>query len=168
MRVIGIDPGTRVAGYAVVDKVGRDLRCVEYGAITAARNAAAPLRLKRIYEGLEEVIARHKPEVAAMEETFYGKSAKSAIRMGEGRGIAILAAAMAGLPVHTYAATLVKKAAVGVGSAHKSQVQQMVRAILNLPEVPEPEDAADALAIAICHCNRAELLGEGPRTQNGA
>ena len=157
---MGIDPGTRVAGYAVVDKIGKELRSVEYGAITAARNDSVATRLKKIYHGLSEVIARHKPGVVALEETFYGKNAKAAIRMGEGRGVAILCAALAGVPLHEYPATVVKKAAVGAGRAHKTQVQQMVRVILNLPEVPQPEDAADALAIAICHCNRADRAGQ--------
>ena len=154
MRVMGIDPGTRVAGYAIVDKIGTRLYAVDYGAIVTGRSDTFPARLKKIYDGLSGTIDLHAPDVVAMEEVFYGKNVKSAVRIGEGRGVAILCAASAGLPVEEYAATVVKKAVVGSGRAHKSQVQEMVRVILGLSEAPSPDDAADALAIAICHCNR--------------
>ncbi|MBM4083419.1 MAG: crossover junction endodeoxyribonuclease RuvC, partial [Planctomycetes bacterium] len=116
--------------------------------------ASFPERLRQIFDGLTQVVRKHRPDCVAVEEIFYGKSVKSAIRTGEGRGVALLCAALAKLPVSEYAATVVKKAVVGVGSAHKQQVQEMVRVLLGLRGIPEPEDAADALAIAICHCHR--------------
>ncbi len=152
MRILGIDTGTRIAGYGIVDILsGGRLYAVDYGVIRVNTKDAFPLRLKNIYEGLTNIIEKHKPDHAAVEEIFYGKNVKAALRIGEGRGIALLSAASANLPVSEYAATTVKKAVVGSGNAHKSQVQAMVKIILNLSELPEPFDAADALAIAICH-----------------
>jgi len=113
-----------------------------------------PKRLRKMFSGLSEVIRRHQPDCVVVEETFYGKNVKAAITMGEGRGVALLAAALEEVPVIEYSPKEVKKAVVGVGSAHKLQVQQMVRVNLNLDEAPQPEDAADALALAICHCHR--------------
>ena len=161
MRVLGIDPGTITAGWGVVEKTGNRLRLVAYGTVSPGRRGLYEQRLKQIYDGLMAVIAEHKPDVLAIEEAFYGKNIKAAIRIGEGRAVALLCAAHAGLPVAEYAARVVKKSAVGVGTAHKTQVQQMVKAILSLPAVPEPEDAADALAIALCHCNRVQGSGFG-------
>jgi crossover junction endodeoxyribonuclease RuvC len=160
MRILGIDTGTRIAGYGIVDILsGGRLYAVDYGVIRANTKDAFPLRLKNIYEGLTNVIEKHKPDYAAVEEIFYGKNVKAALRIGEGRGIALLSAASANLPVSEYAATTVKKAVVGTGNAHKSQVQAMVKIILNLSELPEPFDAADALAIAICHCHHFKSWG---------
>jgi len=154
MRVIGIDPGTLVCGYGVVDSVGAKMTAVAYGAIRVKKDATFPQRLLQIHEGLLAVIREHQPEVASVEQLFVGKSVRSAMRTGEGRGIAVLTAAMAGLPVHEYTPAEVKRAVVGVGGAHKTQVQEMVRILLGLEKVPRPQDAADALAIAICHCQR--------------
>ena len=163
MRVLGIDPGTKTAGYGVVEKKGNRLTALSYGAIKTGRNDSFPDRLKTIYDGLREVIAQYKPDAVAVEEVFYGKSVKAAIKIGEGRGVAVLCAAAADLPVSEYAPTVVKKSVVGVGGAHKTQVQQMVKVILNLPDIPEPDDVADALALAICHCHRHG--GETDRTE---
>jgi len=155
VRVLGVDPGTMTAGYGIVEKKGTRLAAVAYGALTTNRKDSYPERLRKIYDQLAAVIQRYRPDSMAIEEVFGGKSVQSAIKMGEGRAIAILCAAQAGLPVFEYATRTVKKSTVGSGAAHKSQVQHMVKVILNLPDVPEPEDAADALALAICHCNRA-------------
>ena len=154
MRIMGIDPGTRVVGYGVVDLKGNDLKHVAHGAFDVRRSSSFPARLKQIYEGLVEAIKAYKPDVCVVEEIFYAKSAKSAIKTGEGRGVALLAAAVCGVPVEEYAATKIKKSVTGTGSAHKSQVQKMVRIQLGLKAVPEPADASDALACAICHCHR--------------
>ncbi|NOZ21642.1 MAG: crossover junction endodeoxyribonuclease RuvC [Planctomycetes bacterium] len=153
VRVLGVDPGTRNVGFGVIDKVGSRLHPVTYGAI-AAKAKDLPERLKQIHDGLAEIIAEHHPDVVAVEEAFYAKSVTSTLRLGEGRGVVLLCAAEAGLPVSEYAPRLVKRAVVGTGAAHKSQVQQMVKSILGLDKAPQPADAADALAIAICHCNR--------------
>jgi crossover junction endodeoxyribonuclease RuvC len=154
MRILGIDPGTRVVGYGVVDLVGNRMRPVAHGVIRADMAHDYGARLRSIHDGLARVIVEHRPDQVAIEEAFYGKNAASALRMGEGRGVAILAAALHDRPLFQYTPAEVKKAVVGNGRAHKEQIQEMVRLLLGLPEIPEPEDAADALAVAICHCNR--------------
>ena len=155
MRILGIDVGTQIAGYSVIDIVGGKLRPLTYGAIKAtSRKLSFPDRLRKIYEGLTNVIQEYKPTEVAVEELFYGKNVKSAIKIGEGRGVAILCAANANIPVTEYAATVVKKSVTGMGNATKMQVQEMVKNILGLSEIPKPADAADAIAIAICHCHR--------------
>lgn len=153
MRIMGIDPGTRICGYGVIETDGGDARVLDYGTIRKT-NAALPARLKVIYEGLCAVVAQFSPDVAVVEGTFTGKNMRTALKIGEGRGVALLAAASCGVDVVEYSPATVKKSVVGHGRAHKSQVQQMVRLILNLSELPEPEDAADALALAICHFHR--------------
>lgn len=170
MKVLGIDPGTRVVGYAVVEMVKGAFRPPAYGAICAKVSDAVPERLKYIYAQIMEVIALHRPEVMSLEKVFYGKNIQSAIRIGEARGVAMLAAANSGLAIYEYDATKVKKAVVGTGSAHKSQIQHMVKAIFGLAELPSPADAADALAIAVCHCHQNIGLGEqlyGSKLRNG-
>ena len=154
MRVFGIDPGTRVTGYGVVETQGSRILPVTCGVIRAKMKGAYSERLRSIFDGLTRVLSEQAPDVVAVEEAFYGKSAQAALRMGEGRGVAIVSVAVKNLPLFEYTPAEVKKAVVGNGRAHKSQVQEMVRVLLGLPEVPHPEDAADALAVAICHCNR--------------
>lgn len=160
MRVLGIDPGTQVCGYGVLDAVGAQWKLVDYGVVRSPRRSL-PARLKVIHDGLAAVIARYKPDVVAVEGVFRGVNARTALKIGEGRGVALLAAAASGVEVAEHSPAEVKKAVVGSGQAHKSQVQQMVRVILGLAEVPSPEDAADALAVAICHCHRVRLEGLG-------
>ncbi len=158
MRILGIDPGTIVTGYGVVEDSNGSLRLIDYGTITSGKNDLFPDRLKKIYDGLSDVIKKHRPDYVAVEKVFYGKSVKAAIKIGEGRGVAILCAAAAGIPVSEYSPTVIKKSVTGSGGAQKAQVQEMVRIILNLSERPEPLDASDALAIAICHCHRRKLM----------
>ena len=157
MRILGIDIGTRIAGYCVIEIINGKLNPLTYGVIKTSNNLSFPERLKKIYEGLIDIINEYKPDDVAMEEIFYGKNIKTAIKIGEGRGIAILSAAMANLHVSEYAATIVKKSVTGTGAATKMQVQAMVKNILGLSEIPKPADAADAIAIAICHCHRYKL-----------
>ena len=154
MRILGIDPGTRVAGYGIVDKVAGDLKAVTWGAIRVRPSEDISKRLLEIHQGLAKVIEEYRPDEVALEEAFFGRSAKAALRIGEGRGAATLSAALSGLPVSSYAPTVIKKAVVGIGSASKEQVQRMVQVILGLKEPPTPLDAADALGIAICHAHR--------------
>ena len=154
MRVIGIDPGTVVCGWGVVDSVGSKMKAVAFGAVRVKDDMTFPERLVCVHKGLLEVVRLHRPEAAAVERLFLGKSFRSVMTTGEGRGVAILTAALEGLPVFEYTPAEVKKAVVGVGSAHKTQVQEMVRIILSLSEIPRPQDSADALAVAICHCHR--------------
>ncbi len=163
IRIMGIDPGTRVVGYGVVDLEGNDLKHVAHGAFDVRKGATYPQRLRLIFEGLSEMLKAYKPDVCVVEEIFYAKSAKSAIKTGEGRGVALLSAAVCGVPVVEYAATKIKKSVTGTGSAHKSQVQKMVRLQLALKDVPKPADAADALACAICHCHRLRFESKGIR-----
>ena len=155
LRVLGIDPGTRSVGIGVVDRVGTRLVHVAHEVVAPGRmKGDLPGRLKAIHLGIRDAIRRHEPAVVALEEAFYGKSAQSALRIGEGRGVAILAAALEDLPVHQYPPATVKMAVTGAGNAHKSQVGRMVTMILSL-DGEIPEDAADALAVAICHLNRS-------------
>jgi len=155
MRIIGIDPGTLVCGWGVIDAAGSKMKAVAWGAIRVKDEMTFPERLVCVHEGLAAVLKAHRPDAAAVEKLYLGKSFRSVMTTGEGRGIAILTAALAKLPVHEYTPAEVKKSVVGVGGAHKTQVQEMVRVILSLSEIPRPQDAADALAVAICHCQRA-------------
>ncbi len=157
MRVLGIDPGTMVTGFGVIDDIRGKLSSVGYGTIEGKRKDSFPDRLKMMFDGLNKAIKDYKPEQIAFESAFYGKSVKAAIKIGEARGVAILCAALAEVPLFEYAPTEVKRAVVGIGNAQKMQVSKMVKVLLSLSEVPEKYDATDALAIAICHCHRMKL-----------
>ena len=159
MRVLGIDCGTEYTGYGVVEIVpSGKLTCLCCGAIKLSPREQLPLRLNRIYSRLEELILEHRPVQVAIEEVFYAVNVKSALKLGQVRGVAMLAAAAAGLEVSEYAPLSIKSAVVGYGKAEKQQVQHMVTRLLNLAEPPEPADASDALAIAICHLHTAATL----------
>ena len=154
MITLGIDPGTRVMGYGVVEGVGSRLKHIAYGAIVTKTNDPLSIRLKQIYDSLTQIVEKYQPDVVSIEDIFYAKNVKSALKLGHARGVAMLAGANAGLEVFEYTPTAIKSAVVGFGRADKVQVQQMVKMLLNLPEPPQ-EDAADALAAAICHINTA-------------
>lgn len=159
MRVLGIDCGGGYTGYGVVDQFDDGLLChVCSGAIRLNPREPLELRLKTICESLSATIARHEPEVVAIEDVFYAVNVKSALKLGHVRGVAMLAAAQAGLEVVAYAPLAIKSAVVGYGKAEKEQVQVMVTRLLNLATIPEPADIADALAIAICHLHTAGTL----------
>jgi len=151
MRILGVDCGSRITGYGVIDTVGSDCVIVQCGAIRVTSSNALPDRLKSIYAGIIEVIRELQPDVAAFENVFYATNVQSALKLGHVRGVSMLAAAEANLPVFEYSPLEVKSAVTGYGRAEKPQVQQMVRAILKLKTLPEPYDASDALAVAICH-----------------
>lgn len=157
MRVLGIDPGTMVTGFGIVDNIRDKLFLVDYGTIEGKRKNSFPDRLKMMFDGLTKAIEEYKPEQIALESAFYGKSVKAAIKIGEARGVAILCAAVERIPLFEYAPTEVKRAVTGSGNAQKGQVSKMVRVLLNLSEIPEKYDATDALAIAVCHCHRMKL-----------
>lgn len=158
MRVLGIDCGGESTGYGVVEQSGEGgLECLAAGTIRLSTREPLPLRLQRIFAELVEVIQRHRPEAAAIEDVFYAVNAKSALKLGQVRGVALLCAAHCGLDVAEYAPLAVKSAVVGYGRAEKIQVQQMVARLLRLPSAPQA-DAADALAIAICHLHTAATL----------
>jgi len=152
MRVLGIDPGSRITGYGIIDKEGNRLIHVDNGAIFTDSHKDFPMRLQRIYRGLTEVIERFRPDAVAVENIFFATNVQSALKLGQARGAAIVAGVNAGLPVFEYTALQVKQAVVGHGRADKQQVQKMLKVLLNLPEVAQ-EDASDALATAICHAH---------------
>ena len=152
MRILGIDPGSRVTGYGIIDKKGNRLVHVDNGAIFTDSQKDFPLRLQRIYTGLTEVIKNYSPDAVAVENIFFATNVQSALKLGQARGAAIVAGANAGLPVFEYTALQIKQAVVGHGRADKQQVQKMLKVLLNLPEIAQ-EDASDALATAICHAH---------------
>jgi len=164
MLVIGIDPGTAMTGYGLVheDEKG-NLTGVDYGVIQTPSNLTMPERLLEIYQQLKKVILLHRPDSAAVEKLFFQKNVRTAISVGQGRGVALLVLAEFGLPIAEYTPLEIKQAVAGYGKADKPQMQQMVRALLNLEVVPHPDDAADALAVAICHLhsNRMNTLLAG-------
>jgi crossover junction endodeoxyribonuclease RuvC len=162
MRVFGIDCGTNCTGYGVVEvQSGRHetrLIAVAAGGLKLAKDQPLPVRLAFIFAELSALLERHRPDVVAVEEVFYSVNAQSALKLGHVRGVALLAAAMQRLPVAEYAPLSIKSAVVGYGLAQKEQVQFMVARLLHLDRAPEPADAADALAIAICHVHTAQTL----------
>lgn len=156
MRILGIDPGTGTTGYGIIDVEGNRLRHVDNGLIRTRSSDLLPLRLKTIYAGLTSILAEYLPQAVAIEQVFMAKNPRAALTLGHARGTAVIAAVNQDLEVHEYSALQVKSAVVGYGHAGKQQVQQMVKALLNLPEVAQ-EDASDALAVAICHANSRTL-----------
>jgi len=154
MFILGIDPGTRVAGYGLVELRDKGLHAARYGVLRGKPGGSIGERLEKIYEGLADMLRECRPDSIAIEGAFHGKNSQVAIRMGEARGVVLLCAAQFGVPVVEYSPAEVKRAVVGGGRAAKIQVQKMVKVLLSLDEIPEPADAADALAIAICHCHR--------------
>jgi crossover junction endodeoxyribonuclease RuvC len=162
MRVFGIDCGTEVTGFGVVEtfESARESRllCTVLGAIRLAKSMPLPQRLAQVHQELKLALERWQPDVVAIEEIFYSVNAKSALKLGQVRGVALLAAAEFGVPVAEYAPLRIKSSVVGYGLAKKYQVQFMVARLLQLDELPEPPDAADALAIAICHIHTAQTM----------
>ena len=159
MRVLGIDPGSESTGWGVVegDSNGQRYRLVEFGAVKLASSATFSSRLLKISRALEEVIARLKPDACAIEEAFYSVNPKVILKLGQVRGVALLAAETAALEIGEYSPRRIKQTVAGYGNAEKRQVQEMVRVLLSLQAVPEPHDAADALAVAICHFHHAGI-----------
>jgi crossover junction endodeoxyribonuclease RuvC len=166
MRILGIDCGSEYTGYGVVEEApAHRLFCIAAGAIRLRARDAMAVKLQHIYSQLSQLITDHQPEMVAIEEVFYALNVKSALKLGQVRGVAMLAASSAGLEVAEYSPLSIKSAVVGYGRAEKQQVQDMVMRLLNLPEPPEPADAADALAIAICHIHTASTLKRYKRTK---
>jgi crossover junction endodeoxyribonuclease RuvC len=158
VRVFGIDPGSGRTGYGCIDSDGSRLRFVACGAIAAVPGATLPDKLSRIHASLKELLAIHRPDCVAIENLFHANHARAALILGHARGVAMLAAVDAGLPVIEYTPAEVKVAVVGYGRAEKQQMQQMVKLLLGLNAIPSPHDAADALALAICHLHSATSL----------
>jgi crossover junction endodeoxyribonuclease RuvC len=156
IRVLGLDPGIAIMGYGVVEDNDGNLTAIEYGALTTSAKQATSLRLRSLYEGVIAIIARHKPTEVAVE-LFVARNLRTALIVGQARGVALLAAANKGLPVYDYTPLQVKQRVSGYGRGDKRQVQEMVKIQLGLDCLPEPDDAADALAVAICHISEARL-----------
>ena len=155
--VIGIDPGAANTGYGVVLARGRTLAALDGGVIETSAEEPLERRLARIHAAVADLISDHEPEAVAIEDLFFGQNARTAFSVGQARGVTLLAAGMAGVPCFSYTPQAVKQAVCGSGRAEKDQVQRMVAALLALPELPTPDHAADALAVAICHANGASV-----------
>ncbi len=151
MVVIGVDPGTAISGYAVIESQAGNKKLREYGTIQTSPDISMAERLVKVNLGLNEIISRYHPQVMAIEQIFFHKNNKTVITVAQSRGVLIMTAAAAGLDVAEYTPLQVKQAVVGYGGADKKQVQFMVQRILGLREIPKPDDAADAIAIALCH-----------------
>jgi crossover junction endodeoxyribonuclease RuvC len=158
VKVLGIDPGTAACGYGIVHESGGRLRQLDHGWWQTPARERPELRLKTIFEGVQALIAEHEPDGVALEESFVGADARTALSVGQARGAVLVAAACAGVECVEYAPARVKQAVCGYGRAEKAQVQRMVRAILAMDAIPTPNHAADALAVAICHALAPPLL----------
>jgi crossover junction endodeoxyribonuclease RuvC len=157
MRVFGIDPGSLVTGFGVIEEETNRLRALAWGVVRTSAKQPLPERLKRIYEGLAEPLRTWQPDAVSVERVFFAENPKTALTLGHARGVALLSVAHANLPLVEYSALEIKMAVVGYGRAAKSQVQQMVQHLLRLEGLPQPADAADALAAAICHAHTQGL-----------
>jgi crossover junction endodeoxyribonuclease RuvC len=168
VNIFGIDPGSERTGFGCIDSTGSRHRLIACGALIAPSRATFPEKLTMIHSGLAALLARHRPDCVAVESIFYARNVRSALKLGHARGVAILAAAEAGIPVVEYSPAEIKRAVVGYGRAEKKQVQQMITLLLGLDAPPAPYDAADALAVAICHLHSAgpvaRLAMEKPRS----
>lgn len=153
LRILGIDPGIAIVGVGIVDKEPTSYKPVFYDAITTPAHTPLELRLLDIYNRLEKIIDQYKPDAVSIEELFFNNNAKTAIAVGQARGVILLAAVQYGIPIFEYTPLQVKQALTGYGRADKKQIQQMMKAMLGLAEIPKPDDVADALAIAVCHGN---------------
>ena len=164
MIILGIDPGYAITGYGIVEYRNNHFNTLEFGVVSTKAGVNFAHRLLKIGDSLDRLIAEFKPDTVAIEELFFSRNTTTAIGTAQARGVAVLCSARAGLPVYEYTPMQVKSAVVGYGRADKLQVQQMVRILLNLDKIPKPDDAADALAVAICHAhsgNRSSALAIG-------
>lgn len=157
MKVLGLDPGTLSVGFGLLREEKGKISVIDMGVVKAPTRMPLPERLAVIFKGIEEVVRVQRPDVFCVEKIFFGANVKSAISLGEGRGVALLAAGSHGIEVHEFSATEIKKAVTGYGKAHKTQVQIMIKSLLGLNEIPKPDDTADALAAAYCFLNRRKF-----------
>lgn len=165
MITLGVDPGTAILGYGVVAGDDEPVS-VAYGVLRTTTDRPMPTRLLTLYDGIRALIAAHQPDVLAVEQLLFGRNVTTAFAVGQARGVVLLAAAQAGIPVAEYKPAQVKEAVVGYGKADKQQMQEMVRIVLDLAETPHPDDAADALAVAICHVHTSRFTARLP-TEGG-
>lgn len=153
MIILGIDPGLAIIGYGIIHYEGNSFKVIDYGAIRTPSTMSTPLRLKKIYDELNEIIVKYNPDAVAIEELFFNKNVKTAMLVAHARGIAVLSAVNSNKETYEYTPLQVKQGVVGYGRATKTQVQHMVKTILRLEKTPKPDDVADALAVAICHAH---------------
>ena len=160
MIILGIDPGLAITGFAIIEKRNNSKIPISYGCIRTSSKEDHYKRLLTIHEDITQIIKKYQPEVAAVEKLFFNKNVKTAIAVGQARGVHIVAASQKSLPVYEYTPLQVKQGVVGYGRAEKAQVQEMVKLLLNLKTIPQPDDAADALAISICHAHTNRFSDE--------
>lgn len=163
MVILGIDPGYAILGYGVIEKNGSQIKPIDYGVVETTNKMTFPERLERIYLGTKQLVALYKPDNIAFEELFFARNATTAMQVGAGRGVSVLAAQQANVPLYEYTPMQIKLAITSNGHADKRQMQQMVKLLLRLSDIPKPDDAADALGIAICHANTMGPSLEGFR-----
>ena len=165
MRILGIDPGYGITGFGIVDAQRNNFRLLQYGAITTPPGTDFPLRLQMIYNDMTELLMVAKPDAVAIEELFFGQNVTTGINVAQSRGVILLAVRQAGIPIYEYKPMQVKQAVVGYGNATKRQVQDMTKRLLHLSAMPKPDDAADAIAIALCHARSStSLLAQAQHT----
>jgi crossover junction endodeoxyribonuclease RuvC len=166
VRIIGVDPGLAESGYGIIEEQDNTLHVIGYDCIITPKETPFPERLRFIFDTFSKAIGEFKPDACAIEALYFAKNAKSAFQVGHARAVFILAASLAGIPVFEYTPIQVKKALVGTGRAEKQQVQYMTKMLLRLEEIPKPDHSADALAVAVCHCNSSRfrtLVGDERR-----
>ena len=157
MRILGVDPGTVIMGYGVIESTGDEIALVDYGAINSPSRSPIGERLNYLYSRLSEIISRYQPDAVAIEQPFMAKNVKSALAVGKAQAVAILAAANREIAIYEYTPAEIKQRVADYGASSKEQIQEMVKLQLGLSEVPQPSDAADALAVAICHLSEIHL-----------
>lgn len=157
MKTLGIDPGTAITGYGILDDRNGEVKVIDYGCIRTSSKVPADKRLSQIYAGMKKIISKHKPKYIAIEKLFFNSNTRTAMAVGQARGVTILAAAESGVSVSEYTPLEVKMALTGYGRADKVQMQKMVKTLLKMDDIPKPDDAADALAIALCHVNTSNF-----------
>ncbi|HXF42118.1 MAG TPA: crossover junction endodeoxyribonuclease RuvC [Pyrinomonadaceae bacterium] len=168
MLVLGIDPGSEVLGWGAVQQIRSRYKVAEFGALRLQKKEAFPNRLAQIFQHVDGLIHRFSPDVLAVEEAFYSNNASVAIKLGEIRGVILLAAQLGGIEIAQYSPRRIKQSVVGYGNAQKQQVGEMVRRLLGLEQCPKPEDISDALAVAICHINHSGRFGQLSKTISGS
>ncbi|UFJ39025.1 crossover junction endodeoxyribonuclease RuvC [Brevibacillus humidisoli] len=153
MRILGVDPGIAIVGFGLIDQLGSKQRPVQYGSIQTEAGLPVPLRLRQIFESVQHLLQKYQPDEMAVEKLYFNRNVTNAFVVGQARGVIVLAAELAQIPVYEYTPMQVKQAVTGWGGAEKRQIQEMVRLLLSLPEIPKPDDVADALGVAITHAN---------------
>lgn len=157
--IIGIDPGIAIVGFGIIEQKGSQLIPIQYGSIQTKAGVATPTRLKQVYEAMVELLEKYQPDVMGIEKLFFNRNVTTAFTVGQARGVIILAAEQAGIPIHEYTPLQIKQAVTGYGKAEKKQIQEMVRMLLSLQKNPKPDDVADALGVAITHAHSAQMTG---------